>query len=113
MENNNNSKQILLSIIGIAILVVAVVGVSFAFFTYTMKGKTNNIITTGSITFEIKDPDPEDPDTDHPTIEGGNSEPKTDEEGTKDPNPAEIEVEGTLPDGADPVTYYIYAIAIY
>ena len=111
MENNNNSKQILLSIIGIAILVVAVVGVSFAFFTYSRKGKTNNIITTGSITFEIKDPDPEDPDNDNPTIKGDNSEPKTDEEGKKDPDPAEVEVEGSLPEGADTVTYYLYAIA--
>ncbi len=48
----NNSKQAILSIVGIAILVIAVVGVSFAFFTYSKQGETNNVITTGSIKFE-------------------------------------------------------------
>ena len=52
---NNNSKQVLLSIIGIAVLVVAVVGVSFAFFTYSRTGTSNNVITTGSIVFDYKD----------------------------------------------------------
>ena len=32
MNNNNSSKQILLSVLGVAILVVAVVGISFAAF---------------------------------------------------------------------------------
>ena len=32
MSNSNSSKQVLLSVIGVAILVVAIVGVSFAFF---------------------------------------------------------------------------------
>ena len=49
----NNSKQAVLSIVGIAVLVIAVVGVSFAFFTYSKEGTTNNVITTGSIAFEI------------------------------------------------------------
>ena len=31
---DNNSKQVLLSVLGVAILVVAVVGVSFAAFSY-------------------------------------------------------------------------------
>ena len=47
----NNSKQAVLSIVGIAILVIAVVGVSFAFFTYSRTGTENNLITTGKITF--------------------------------------------------------------
>ena len=33
----NNSKQVLLSVLGVAILVVAVVGVSFAAFSYSKK----------------------------------------------------------------------------
>ena len=53
--NNNSSKQILLSVIGVAILVVAVVGVSFAFFTYTRTGEQNNLITTGSLVFTFAD----------------------------------------------------------
>ena len=47
--NGNSSKQVLLSVLGIAILVVAVVGVSFAFFSYTKVGSTNNVISTGEI----------------------------------------------------------------
>ena len=50
MSNSNSSKQILLSVIGVAILVVAVVGVSFAFFNYTRTGAPNTI-KTGTISF--------------------------------------------------------------
>ncbi|MEG1597475.1 MAG: hypothetical protein RR359_04290 [Bacilli bacterium] len=53
----NNSGQMLLSILGVAILVVAVVGVSFAFFTYTGEGKTDNTITTGTLVFAYSDAD--------------------------------------------------------
>ena len=51
MNNSNSSKQVLLSVIGVAILVVAVVGVSFAFFNYTRTG-TPNTIKTGTIMFD-------------------------------------------------------------
>ena len=50
MSNSNSSKQVLFSVIGVAILVVAVVGVSFAFFNYTRTG-TPNTIKTGTISF--------------------------------------------------------------
>ena len=53
--NENSSKQVLLSVIGIAVLVVAVVGVSFAFFTYSKTGTANNTLTTGSIFFDFTD----------------------------------------------------------
>ena len=48
--NNNASKNVTLSIIGVALLVVAVVGVSFAFFSY-VGGKTDNTVQTGTIVF--------------------------------------------------------------
>jgi len=47
--NENSSKQVLLSVVGIAVLIIAVVGVSFAFFSYSRGGTTNNTLTTGSI----------------------------------------------------------------
>lgn len=50
MNQSNQSKQVLLSVIGVAILVVAVVGVSFAFFNYTRTG-TANTVETGKIKF--------------------------------------------------------------
>ena len=48
--NNNTSKSIMLSVVGVALLVVAVVGVSFAFFSYLGTGSVNNV-ETGQIYF--------------------------------------------------------------
>ena len=102
MENNNNSKQVVLSIVGIAILVIAVVGVSFAFFTYSRTGEKNNIITTGSITFALEDGD-------QPVINAKDSFPMKDEETTNAPT-TDFKVTGSLPAGASSVTYKVYAI---
>ena len=55
MNQSKQSKQVLLSVIGVAILVVAVVGVSFAFFNYTRTGGANTI-KTGQINFITTDP---------------------------------------------------------
>ena len=53
---NNTSKQILLSVIGVAVLIIAVIGVSFAFFTYTRIGaNSNNILGAGNIDFKVVD----------------------------------------------------------
>ncbi len=57
-EKNNNShqtNQVLLSVLAVAILVVAVVGVSFAFFIYSRQGTTTNIINTGSLVFKYNE----------------------------------------------------------
>ena len=56
MNNNNSSKQILLSVLGVAILVVAVVGISFAAFSYSKTGSVANTITTGTITMSYSEP---------------------------------------------------------
>ena len=56
MNNNNSSKQILLSVLGVAILVVAVVGISFAAFSYSKTGEVTNTITTGTITMSYSEP---------------------------------------------------------
>ena len=55
MNNNNSSKQILLSVLGVAILVVAVVGISFAAFSYSKAGEVSNTITTGTITMSFSE----------------------------------------------------------
>ena len=49
MKKNN---QILLSIIGVAILIVATVGVTFAFFNYTRTG-SENTLSVGRIYFSF------------------------------------------------------------
>lgn len=53
--NNNSGKQVMLSVLGIAVLVVAVVGVSFAFFTYSRTGTQNNVISSGDLRFAFED----------------------------------------------------------
>ena len=56
MNNNNSSKQVLISILGVAILVVAIVGISFAAFSYSKTGTVANTITTGTITMSYTEP---------------------------------------------------------
>ena len=97
----NNSKQAVLSIVGIAVLVIAVVGVSFAFFTYSKTGTTNNVITTGSIAFEFT------------AAENGlsltNQFPRSDEEGITNKQ-FSFAITGTLPTTMAPISYNVYAI---
>ena len=56
MKEHDSSKQILISVLGVAILVVAVVGISFAAFNYSRTGETVNTITTGSIVMNYSEP---------------------------------------------------------
>ena len=44
-------KKIILSILGILLLVLATIGVTFAVFTYTKLGTTENTVTTGTLKF--------------------------------------------------------------
>ena len=74
-DNNNNSKQVLLSVLGVAILVVAVVGVSFAAFSYSRTGEEVNTITTGTITMNYAD--------DSNGIKLTNAMPMSDDDGKK------------------------------
>lgn len=48
----DDSKQILLSVFGVALLLVAVVGISYAVFIFTSNSMTKNTIRTGGITFQ-------------------------------------------------------------
>lgn len=50
---NNNKKTLILSIIGILVLVIAVVGVSFAMYSFTGTGSKENIIKAGTITLDF------------------------------------------------------------
>ena len=100
----NDSKQIILSIIGLLVLVIAVVGVSFAFFNYSKNGEKNNVITTGSITFSLYEGE-------LLTLNGINSFPKSIVDGSTSDNYTRFYVTGTLPEGSTKVTYNLYAIA--
>ena len=49
----NKKRTLILSIIGILVLVIAVVGVSFAMYSFTGTGSQTNVITTGSISLDF------------------------------------------------------------
>lgn len=98
----NNSKQAVLSIVGIAILVIAVVGVSFAFFTYSRNGTTNNVITTGTIVFDS------DVDT-AAALSLTNKFPQTNDDG-KTNDEYEFNVHGTIPGTANSVYYGVFLV---
>lgn len=52
-EQQRKNRQVMLSIIGVAILVIGLVGVTYAFFNYTRTG-TANTIQTGRIVFDAE-----------------------------------------------------------
>ena len=54
-NETNNSKQIILSVLAVAILIVAVVGVSFAAFTFAGQGAVQNTISTGTISMTFSE----------------------------------------------------------
>lgn len=56
MMEENSSKKVLLSVLGVAILVVAVVGISFAAFSASDVSDANTI-STGTITMSYSEPD--------------------------------------------------------
>lgn len=49
--NNKSSKDILLSMIGVLILIVAVIGISYALWTQNFVGNKENSIRTGNVNF--------------------------------------------------------------
>ena len=55
MKNNKN-KQLLFAVLGIVVLVIAVVGVTYAFFNYTKTGN-NNTVQAGRIVFNSEQTD--------------------------------------------------------
>lgn len=101
--NSNSSKQVVLSIVGVAILVVAIVGVSFAFFTYTRTGGDTNLIKTGTLMFKFADGSS--------TINLTNQFPMSDANGLKlsgTNNVCNFTISGTSTSGA--ITYTVYGV---
>lgn len=77
---NNQKKTLILSIIGILVLVIAVVGVSFAMFTFSGTGTKENVLRTGSISVDFNNATK----TNH--IEITNQYPESDAVGMADTN---------------------------
>lgn len=72
---HSESRQIILSIVGISILIIAFVGISYAAFHSSLVGVGSNGISTGTISVSLKD--------NSDTISISNSLPMTDSEGMK------------------------------
>ena len=56
MNDTVSSRQMLVSILGVIILIIALVGISFATFTYSKTGEKANAIITGTITMSYSEP---------------------------------------------------------
>ena len=101
----NNSKQVLLSVIGIAVLVVAIIGVSFAFFSYSRTGTNTNTIETGSIYMNFAETN---------SISLTNQFPMNDSEATSGLTGANQSMTFTVTGystGANAIPYTVYAVA--
>ena len=99
----NSKKQMLLSVLGVMLLVVMVVGVSFAFFNYTRTGAQDNVIQTGTLTFAFADKN---------FINLTDQFPMKTSDGLKltgTGNVCEFSVTGNVPAGTN-VNYTVYAI---
>ena len=57
MEQNSASKRLLLSVLAVAILIIAAVGLSFAAYAATSDFKKTNALTTGTIMVSYTQPD--------------------------------------------------------
>ena len=53
----DDSKQVLLSVFGVALLIVAIVGISYAIFAFSAKSRVDNTVRYGGITFEYLEGD--------------------------------------------------------
>ena len=53
----DDSKQVLLSVFGVALLIVAIVGISYAIFVFSVKSRVDNTVRSGGITFEYLEGD--------------------------------------------------------
>lgn len=53
----DDSKKVLLSVFGVALLIVAVVGVSYAIFVFSEQSRVDNTVRSGGITFEYLEGD--------------------------------------------------------
>ena len=51
----NNKSKIIISILGLVLILVLVVGITYAVFTYTKKGNVENTIRTGKITMSYRE----------------------------------------------------------
>lgn len=104
-EYKNDSRSVLLMVLGVAILVVAVIGVSFAAFTASNVRSKVNTLTTGSISMAFQDTT---------YIDIYNAMPMSDKEGmalTGDYNTMKFSVSANV-SGSTTIDYVISAVDV-
>ena len=93
-----NKKKVLVSVLGILGIILATVGVTYAFFSYSKTGTRQNTITSGAITFHYKEGTRK--------IEINDVMPMTDADGKKQSNYFDFTITSKTSDLID-IPYYI------
>lgn len=95
------TKNVLISVLGVAILIVAVVGISYAAFTFSQNGNSDNTVTTGTISMSYTESDTN-------VISIDNAMPTSDNAGKELTDKFDFSVSSTI-SGAATVNYEVRA----
>lgn len=95
------TRDLLLSVFGVALLIIVITGVTYAIYNYTSSSKKENILTTGSIQLEYLESDTN-------IIKINNALPISDEAGRKQSEYFDFTLKATIA-GATTINYDLYA----
>ena len=98
------SRDLLLSVFGVAILIIAITGITFAVFSYTFQSKVNNFVSTGAIKMNYLESDTN-------VISIDNALPMSDEIGKKQTDYFDFSVNSQIT-GLITINYQIEALKI-
>ena len=97
-----NSKQVLLSILGVLIIIGSTVGITYAFFTYSRVGDLNNSISSGTIVFNFTDGGEQ--------INAIHEYPISDSDASQGASSTQFTVSGLLSNSSSSINYYVKLI---
>lgn len=95
------TRELLLSVFGVALLIIVITGVTYAIYNYTSLSREENILTTGSIQLEYLESDTN-------IIKIDNALPITDEVGRKQNEYFDFTLKATIA-GTTTINYDLYA----
>lgn len=95
------TRDLLLSVFGVALLIIVITGVTYAIYNYTSSSKKENILTTGSIQLEYLESDTN-------IIKINNALPISDEVGRKQSEYFDFTLKATIA-GTTTINYDLYA----
>ena len=100
----DDSKQVLLSVFGVALLIVAIVGISYAIFVFSAKSRVDNTVRSGGITVEYLEGDS--------VIDINDALPVSDEVGVKQTKSFDFQVSSAIR-GNTTVFYEVSSLKLY